>query len=256
MQKVCILDDMKIKDTKILQDWGFVRALASTFEHEGKEGEWIFFSRKKEQTAEAKAQPDAIVIVPFVTIPGPNRAGLLLTKEFRVPLADYEYGFPAGLVEPGQSYEMTARRELKEETGFKVVDVLYFSPPIFSSAGATDESVALVFVTAEADGDPEREEHEDISNLVLDKQGIQELMQRAFTEKLKIGAKAYPILLMAVLTGIANMRRSLAFVGEGQIQISADDLVKMMDALRNPPEPNEALKRAARRHAEEVDSRE
>ena len=245
---------MNIKDTKILQDWGFVRALASRFEHEGNEGEWIFFSRKKEQTPEAKAKPDAIVIVPFVRLRPDGRTHMLITKEFRVPLADYEYGFPAGLVEPGQTYEETARRELKEETGFKVTKVLFTSPPIYSSAGATDESVALVFVLAEPDGEPNREEHEDISNILLDMTQTSLLLDLAATHGLKIGAKAYPILLLSMLCTPESIEGLLDMYGEGRLRLSPQDAERFLDMLVNPPEPNEALRTAARRHAEEIDS--
>lgn len=42
---------------------------------------------------------------------------LLLNREFRLSMGDWIYSFPAGLIEPGETPEETARRELKEETG-------------------------------------------------------------------------------------------------------------------------------------------
>ena len=92
--------------------------------------------------------PDAVVIVPFHT--AANK--VVVTREYRVPLADYEYGFPAGLIDPGETIEQTARRELQEETGLIVTRFLKISPPVYSSAGMTDESVAMVYV--ECDGQP------------------------------------------------------------------------------------------------------
>ena len=93
-------------------------------------------------------KPDAVVIVPFHT---PENK-IVITKEYRVPLADYEYGFPAGLVDDGESIEQAARRELKEETGLTLTRVISISPPIYSSAGMTDESVAMVYI--ECSGKP------------------------------------------------------------------------------------------------------
>jgi ADP-ribose pyrophosphatase len=92
--------------------------------------------------------PDAVVIVPFHT--AENK--IVIIKEYRVPLADYEYGFPAGLIDPGETIEQTARRELQEETGLLVTRFLKISAPVYSSTGMTDESVAMVYV--ECDGQP------------------------------------------------------------------------------------------------------
>ena len=92
--------------------------------------------------------PDAVVIVPFHT----TEKKVVVTREYRVPLADYEYGFPAGLIDPGETIEQTARRELQEETGLTVTRFLKISPPVYSSAGMTDESVAMAYV--ECDGRP------------------------------------------------------------------------------------------------------
>jgi ADP-ribose pyrophosphatase len=92
--------------------------------------------------------PDAVVIVPYHTA----EKKVVVTREYRVPLADYEYGFPAGLIDPGETIEQTARRELQEETGLIATRFLKISPPVYSSAGMTDESVAMVYV--ECDGQP------------------------------------------------------------------------------------------------------
>jgi ADP-ribose pyrophosphatase len=93
-------------------------------------------------------QPDAVVIVPFHKA----KDKLVITREYRVPLNDYEYGFPAGLIDEGESVEQAARRELREETGLNLSRLIKISPPIYSSAGMTDESVAMVYV--ECEGEP------------------------------------------------------------------------------------------------------
>jgi ADP-ribose pyrophosphatase len=89
--------------------------------------------------------PDAVMIVAY------HRESLriVVTREYRVALADYQYGFPAGLVEAGESLEAAARRELFEETGLKAARVLRTSPCLYSSAGMTDESMVLVHVECE-----------------------------------------------------------------------------------------------------------
>ena len=111
---------------------------------------WQIASRSKAPkcTTGKYHMPDAVVIVPFHT--AENK--VVVTKEYRVALADYEYGFPAGLIDPGETIEQTTRRELQEETGLIATRILKISPTLYSSAGMTDESVAIVYVTC--DGEP------------------------------------------------------------------------------------------------------
>jgi ADP-ribose pyrophosphatase len=87
----------------------------------------------------------------------------VVTREYRVALAGYEYGFPAGLVEAGESPEAAARRELREETGLEATRVLKTSPCLYSSAGMTDESMVMVYL--ECTGEPSTEGN-DASELI------------------------------------------------------------------------------------------
>jgi ADP-ribose pyrophosphatase len=75
-----------------------------------------------------------------------------------VPLAGFEYGFPAGLVDPGESVAAAVERELKEETGLQLTRIVRSGPPVYSSAGLTDESVAMVYV--ECEGTPSTAENQ------------------------------------------------------------------------------------------------
>jgi ADP-ribose pyrophosphatase len=111
---------------------------------------WLLASRSKEPKAISRITdpPDAVVIVARHAVTGK----IVVIREYRVPLADVEYGFPAGLVDAGETIEQAAARELKEETGLDVVKFTKISPPVYSSAGLTDESIAMVFL--ECEGEP------------------------------------------------------------------------------------------------------
>ena len=119
-------------------------------DQDGRHRSWQIASRSKAPKCITGQfnMPDAVVIVPFHT--AENK--VVIIKEYRVPLADYEYGFPAGLIDPGETIKQTARRELQEETGLIVTRFLKISAPVYSSAGMTDESVAMVYV--ECKGQP------------------------------------------------------------------------------------------------------
>jgi len=114
---------------------------------DGRQRSWQIASRSKAPKCITGmyGMPDAVIIVPFHTA----EKKMVITKEYRVPLADYEYGFPAGLIDPGETIEQAARRELREETGLNIVRFIKFSPPVYSSAGMTDESVSMVYVECE-----------------------------------------------------------------------------------------------------------
>lgn len=102
---------------------------------------------------------DAVIIV---ALHRPS-SRIVVTREYRVALAGYEYGFPAGLVEAGESPEAAARRELREETGLEATRVLKTSPCLYSSAGMTDESMVMVYL--ECTGEPSTEGN-DASELI------------------------------------------------------------------------------------------
>ncbi|MHC4170818.1 MAG: NUDIX domain-containing protein, partial [Planctomycetota bacterium] len=104
---------------------------------------WLMCSRKNRPIEDA-TKADIVVIVP--TIDSQEGKRLVVTKEFRVPLWDYEYGFPTGLIDDGEDVATAASRELKEETGLDLVKVNHISRPVFSSAGLTDESCHMVLV--------------------------------------------------------------------------------------------------------------
>jgi len=117
---------------------------------EGRPRSWQLASRSKAPKCVTGnyMRPDAVVIVPYHTADHK----IVIVKEYRVPLADYEYGFPAGLIDAGETIEQTTQRELLEETGLTVTRFLNISAPVYSSAGMTDESVAMVYV--ECSGKP------------------------------------------------------------------------------------------------------
>ena len=156
---------------------------------------WIMCSRNDDPMAGA-SRADAVVIVATIDADGEKK--LVVTKEFRVPIWDFEYGFPAGLIDEGEDVETTVARELKEETGLELLRISHISMPVFSSAGLTDESCLMVLVEAQGQAsDKWLDESEDIEVLLLDVEGIRELLA---SDK-KIAAKAWGLLYHYAQTG-------------------------------------------------------
>ena len=119
----------------------------------GTDKSWLYASRQD------SARPDAVVVIPFHQ----QENKLVIIKEFRVPLGGFQYGFPAGLVDPGESVVQAGRRELYEETGLTVVNVIKQSPAVFSSSGLTDESISLLYVVCDGSANTE---HNEASELI------------------------------------------------------------------------------------------
>ncbi len=151
----------------------------------GDEHTWILCSRKQNPIHDA-SKPDAVYIVPIIKTPDGNK--LVVTKEFRVPIWDYEYGFPAGLVDDGEDIETTVKRELKEETGLELRKINYTSMPVYSTAGMSDESCLMVIVEAAGQiSDAHLEGTEDIQAMLFDIEDIKKLLN----SNQKIAAKAW-----------------------------------------------------------------
>ncbi|MCF2947246.1 ADP compounds hydrolase NudE [Paraglaciecola aquimarina] len=55
----------------------------------------------------------AVMIVPFI-----NDHEFLLVREYAAGTHTYELGFPKGLIDPGETPDIAANRELKEEVGY------------------------------------------------------------------------------------------------------------------------------------------
>ena len=126
---------------------------------------------------------------------------LAVIKEFRVPIEGYELGFPAGLIDAGETPEDAVRRELEEETGLFVERILHISPAVISSAGLSNESVHLAFV--EASGTPNKdklEDSEDIETFLMSRDDVAVAMESDGSEY-SIGKTAYGIMRTFVKFG-------------------------------------------------------
>ena len=179
-----------------LTDCPWVNLFDVRFRHKAQiEKSWVMCSRK-ERPIEDAAKADAVVIVPTIETHEGRR--LVVTKEFRVPIWDFEYGFPAGLIDDGEKLEQTVVRELKEETGLELAKIKHISAPVFSSAGLTDESCHMVLIEAKGEVSSKWLDHtEDIEVLLLDVEGIRDLL----ASDNKIAAKAWGLLYHYAQTG-------------------------------------------------------
>jgi len=164
---------------------------STKFENLGKEGTWTWVSRKGNTPAVVIA---AIILDDDNRTPFKNNK-LIVTKEYRIPLFGYEYALPAGLMDKDESIEETTKRELLEETGYSVKNIISISPFVYSSSGLTNESISIVMVEVDKNKRESQrlESTEDITVFSLNKREIRELMNKAKQKQIMISAKAWLI---------------------------------------------------------------
>ena len=125
----------------------------------------------------------AVMIIPIV-----NEQEFLLVSEYCAGTHSYELGFPKGLIDPGESPEHAANRELKEEIGFGSkrlikLKTLSIAPSYFNSFMHIFIALDLYPETLEGD------EPEPLEVVSWQWDNIEELMSRDdFTEARSVSA--------------------------------------------------------------------
>ncbi len=76
---------------------------------------------------------------------------ILMNREYRMAMARWIYNFPAGLIDPGETPEESAGRELREETGLRLVRIDDILDNSYSAIGFSNERNICVFGAAEGE---------------------------------------------------------------------------------------------------------
>ena len=163
---------------------------------------WTVASRKnKEQLEQSYLQNkedkiDAVVIAALHK----EENKLVVIKQFRVPINNYIYELPAGLVDNSEDIKTTVARELKEETGLELIDINNVNSidKVYLSPGMTDESVAFIYCTCKGQISKEYlEADEDIEAILVSQEEAKELLKG----DTKIDIKFYLTLQMFINLG-------------------------------------------------------
>lgn len=143
---------------------------------------WTVASRKdndkiQKQFFENKEDtPDGVIIAAYHK----DEKKLVIIKQFRIPLNDYVYELTAGLIDSGEDANSTIGRELMEETGLELVDVIKNKgiDKVYVSAGMTDESLAFVYCTCKGEiSDKYLEDDECIEAILVSQEEAEKLIQ-------------------------------------------------------------------------------
>jgi ADP-ribose pyrophosphatase len=88
--------------------------------------------------------PGASGVIPFLDDPNGPDPEILLIRQYRYAAGTFLLEIPAGRLEPGESPERCAERELEEETGRRPGNLRKVFE-LFTTPGFTDEKIHLFF---------------------------------------------------------------------------------------------------------------
>lgn len=149
---------------------------ASYINASGKEKNYELISRNPNLTVEefsSNKRVDAVGIVVLNT----SKDKILVCKEFRLACNKWVYNFPGGLIDGDETCTEAAVRELKEETGLDLVNVIDVMPPAITAVGISDESVYTVVGIATGEFAKSTSDDEEIEPLWLTKDDVRNLLK-------------------------------------------------------------------------------
>ena len=92
-------------------------------------------------------KPDSVIMI----LTDVNGERILVSREYRMAMAQWIYNFPAGLIDPGEDPEESAKRELWEETGLELLRVDDILDNSYSAIGFSNERNICVFGVADGE---------------------------------------------------------------------------------------------------------
>ncbi len=171
---------MEFKSIEKMHQGKFITRYDLTYETmDGKEKIYEMISRNPNLTTHeelANHPTDSVVLIMH------NEAGdkILLNKEYRMPCGDFVYNFPAGLIDPGEDFLESAKRELKEETGLDLVRIDDQIGESFSAIGFSNEKNVCVVGVAAGTFAPSHSTVEEIEAGWFTKEEVRELLQMEY----------------------------------------------------------------------------
>ena len=173
----------KVKDGKYLKNY--------ELEYENKSGKCKKFEIVSHSEISSKEQLGTKVS--GVSIVALYEEKLLLLKEFRMGVNRYIYNLCAGMREKGETIEETIHRELHEETGLYVKEIVDILPPSYAAVAITDVQTQIAIVKAAGHlSDEYLSDNEEIEARFYTKEEVKELLKtEKFSSRAQVMAYFY-----------------------------------------------------------------
>ncbi|MGF1669400.1 MAG: NUDIX domain-containing protein [Balneolaceae bacterium] len=131
MKKPIYLDAKKLVESKIDSENVFSGKLLDVYFDN------VTLPDNEHSTREWIKHPGACAVVPVF-----NDGSIMLVKQFRYPTTQIFYEVPAGKIDSGEPQEVTAERELLEESGLTASEMKYVGH-FYPGIGYTDEIIHI-----------------------------------------------------------------------------------------------------------------
>ena len=139
---------MKYKGIRKIHEGKFITRYDVEYEtEEGHAKTYEIISRNRNiQTLEElqNKKPDSVIMI----LTDESGEHILVSREYRMAMAQWIYNFPAGLIDPGETPEESAKRELREETGLTLTRIDNVLDNSYSAIGFSNERNVTVFGVA------------------------------------------------------------------------------------------------------------
>ncbi len=176
---------MEILDKKIRWQGKFMSAVEITYrDAHGKVRTW---------EAVERLGIGGIVVMVAVT----PAKGVLLEKQFRPPLGREVVELPAGLVDPGESMEEAAKRELIEETGWAASRLEFLAEGPISTGASAEILRAYLCTGLEHAGKAGGDDNEIIEVIEVPIESTQEFLRDAQTKGTLVDLKVFGLVELA-----------------------------------------------------------
>ena len=139
-----------------------------------KEYELLSREHNLEDKGLAVGNTDAVGMIVF----NHDMSKILLEKEFRLACNSWVYNFPGGLVEKGEEPSRAVARELKEETGLDLVEIIDKLSPAVTAVGISNETVETYIVKAAGELRESDNANEEIESEWYTKEQVKEMLKR------------------------------------------------------------------------------
>ena len=119
--------------------------------------------------------PDAVVLM----MHSADGKRILLNREYRMAVGDWVYNFPAGLIDPGETPEEAAERELREETGLRLLEIRDKIGESYSAVGFSNEMNVCVVGVCDGEIQTSDSAFEEIEAAWYTREEIRDLLKTA-----------------------------------------------------------------------------
>ena len=135
----------------------------------------VLLANGKTSFREVVLHPGAVTVIPVL------EDKIIFVEQFRYPVGERLLELPAGKLEKNEVPEVTAKRELLEETGFEAAKLIHLKT-FYTTPGFSNEIMHLFLALDLKEKNPRPDEDEIVKNVLIDVKQVKELL---FSEKIK-----------------------------------------------------------------------